>query len=307
MSKNGRKQESRQPSAQLLEWIESQFDERELVEACERDSRAFDDYATMTRLPGRGRFYWYQDNGADILAVAHLDSVQDDVGAQVTWTAAGPLVTSGALDDRLGAYVILDLLPRLGVVCDILLTTDEELGQSTAREFAEDHAAEGKPYNWVIQFDRGGTDVVMYQYEAPEYVAMVEDAGAHVGDGSYSCIAELEELGCAAFNWGVGYADYHSPRSHAWLRDTFRSVARFLRFYETNRGHLLPHEPCQVDPWGDWRDDWTWPDDEPDPIEADCGHLVDLADDSTYAEWGSDYVICAACEAGMLAPDVAAE
>lgn len=308
MSKHGRKKESRQPSAQLLEWIESHFDEAELVQACERDSLDFGAYATMTRLPGCDRFYWYQDNGSDILAVAHLDSVQDDVGCQVTWTAAGPLVTCGALDDRLGAYVILDLLPRLGVVCDILLTTDEELGRSTAREFAEDHHAEGKRYNWVIQFDRGGTDVVLYQYETDEYVAMVEEAGAQVGEGSYSCIAELEALGCAAFNWGVGYQDYHSPRSHAWLRDTFRSVARFLRFYEANHATLLPHEPCQDDAWRDWRDWAGWGDDAPDPIEADCGHLVDLADDSTYVEWGADYVICVACEAGMLAaPDVAAE
>src|SRR5690606_28494773 len=118
----------------------------------------------------------------------------------------------------------------LGVKYYLLLTTDEVGAQSTARDFVEDNL--GRSYNWMFQFDRGGTDVVMYQYETPEYAALVEAAGARVGCGSYSDIAELDGLECAGFNWGVGYENYHSPRSHAWLDDTFRSVARFVNFYE---------------------------------------------------------------------------
>lgn len=285
----------RQPEPWEIDRVADQFDADELIHICQ--TWDFSDYATLVPLPewSEGaktddRFYWYQNNGSDILAVAHLDTVQHDMTCQVIETAAGPLAVSGALDDRLGAYVILDLLPALGINCDILLTTDEEMGRSTGREFCEDFIDnDGQPakeYNWIIQFDRGGTDVVMYQYETPEYANLVVQAGAVVGDGSYSDIAVLDDLGCAAFNWGVGYQEYHSPRSHAWLNDTFRSVARFVRFHSTNAGTCLPHEPL------DYADDWLLYD--CDPIAADCGHMIDLSDKSTYVElqWGDNPIVC---------------
>lgn len=284
MSSKSLRRPSRQPSEVDLSRVHAVFDRHLLAHLCETDD--FSVYANRIPLPGTNRFYWYQDNGADVLAVAHLDHVQDDPTCQVINTAAGPLALSGALDDRLGAYVILELLPALGVTCDWLLTTDEEMGRSTAREFSEDFE-DGKQYNWVIQFDRGGTDVVMYQYETAEYAALVEDAGARVGQGSYSDIADLDTLGCAAFNWGVGYQDYHSRRSHAWLNDTFRSVARFLRFHDLNAKTYLPHEPIEES------DDWLLYASE-SSIEADCGHLIDLCDEGTYHEWG-DFLVCLSC------------
>ncbi|MCP6726064.1 hypothetical protein NL526_28810, partial [Klebsiella pneumoniae] len=70
-----------------------------------------------------------------------------------------------AHDDRLGLYYIMEILPSLGINVDVLLTTDEEIGQSSASEFKK---AEGKQYNWMFMFDRHGYgNVVMYQYETP--------------------------------------------------------------------------------------------------------------------------------------------
>jgi hypothetical protein len=279
----------RQPTATEHDRVSREFDPDALKHLC--TTWDFSDYATKTDLP-EGRFYWYQDNGSNVLAVAHLDTVQGDRSCEVVDTAAGPLAVSGALDDRLGVYVILDLLPRLGVTCDWLLTTDEEIGRSTATEFAEDFMEDsGKQYHWIIQFDRGGTDVVMYDYETPEYASLVEASGARVGVGSYSDICELDDLGCAGFNWGVAYEDYHSPRSHAWLNDTFRMVARFLRFHEANVGEFLPHDGPAA---GTLDDAWLGYYDY-DPIEADCSHMVDLADERTYMEWVDGCVICADC------------
>jgi hypothetical protein len=231
----------------------------------------FSDYATRVDLEPLGRsdrrFYYYKDNGADVLGIAHLDSVQQNGRCTVMDTTGGPIACSGVLDDRLGAYVILELLPALGIKCDWLLTTDEEMCQSTASDFY----SEGKDYNWMFQFDRGGTDVVMYDYETDYLVELVEESGADVGRGSYSDIADLEHLGCAGFNWGVGYRDYHSSRGHAWLMDTFLMVARFERFYKANVNTFLRHSPrtrkaltawddqycgyCQMD-FDDW-DDWA--------------------------------------------------
>jgi hypothetical protein len=217
------------------------FDAAALIEVCEAPHTYFSKYADYYPL-GKGwkneRFYYHRDNGSDILAVAHLDYVHHNPRAHVMDTDAGPLVMSGALDDRLGAYIICELLPKLGVNLDLLLTTDEEIGDTSADAFDTD-----KQYNWIIEFDRGGTDVVMYQFETPALRKLVRASGAMVGTGSFSDICALGTLGVAAFNWGVGYEDYHGPRSHAWLNDTFQMVAHFMRFYTANYQTQLPYVP----------------------------------------------------------------
>lgn len=185
-------------------------------------------------------YYHFRDNGSSVLAVAHLDTVVQPGRRAPHFRGSrnDPYIRSGALDDRLGAYVILDLLPRLGVTCDWLLTTGEESGQSTAEHFKP-----AKDYDWAIEFDRMGTDVVMYQYEDRASRALVEASGAKMGHGSFSDIAYLEHLGVKAFNWGVGYrGNYHSEAGYAYLNDTFASVARYLRFSEQNAGTPMPHD-----------------------------------------------------------------
>jgi len=187
-----------------------------------------------------------------VLAVAHLDTVvrPDQRQCEYIKTAGGEIVYSGALDDRLGAYVILDMLPKLGVNVDVLLTTGEETGESTAAFFQPP-----KDYNWVIEFDRGGTDVVMYQYDDMETTELVEMTGADVGVGTFSDIAFLEHLGVKAFNWGVGYQDYHSVRSHAYLDDLFLMLDHFLDFHDANADTVLPHVETHYGEWSEWTAD----------------------------------------------------
>ena len=104
----------------------------------------------------------------------------------------------------------------------MLLTVGEESGCSTAEHFKPP-----KDYDWIIEFDRTGTDVVMYQYEDPECLERIEASGAATGRGSYSDIACLEHCGVKAFNWGVGYrGDYHSEEGYAHLDDTFSILPR---------------------------------------------------------------------------------
>lgn len=195
-------------------------------------------------------YYFFKDNGSDILAVAHLDTVMPHAGrtANFVETEAGLVIFSGALDDRLGAYIILELLPQLGIQHDILLTVGEESGQSTAQHFEPE-----KEYNWMIEFDRGGTDVVMYQYDDYETAELVRDAKAVVGDGIFSDISYMDHLEVKGFNWGVGYRDYHGPRSHAYLEDTFSMVTKYLRFHEENKDVYLPHETVDTRDWWDVR------------------------------------------------------
>lgn len=231
--------------------IRQQFDTDVLRQVCGMPESAFPSAYGMdtTRVAQKAPsdFYAFRDNGADVLAVAHLDTVMpaDSRTCDFVNTQAGTVVYSPALDDRLGAYLILDLLPKLDITFDVLLTVGEESGQSTARFFEP-----AKDYNWVIEFDRGGTDVVMYQFEDHDTADLVRDVGAVVGDGIFTDVCELEHLGVKAFNWGVGYHDYHCARSHAYLNDTFGMLARFVDFHALNADTRLPHEDI-----GSWWDD----------------------------------------------------
>lgn len=226
------------------------FDHNALARICELPetafARAFDLEKFGVPQPAPDDFYLFRDNGSDVLAVAHLDTVgaPHQRACHLLDTEGGPVVYSRALDDRLGAYVILDMLPKLGVECDILLTVGEESGRSTAQFFKQD-----KHYDWMIQFDRGGTDVVMYQYDDDDTRELVREAGAIVGDGIFSDICYLDHLGVKGFNWGIGYRDYHGPRAHAYLDDTFGMVDSFLLFHQLNVGRYLPHE-AEPSWWG---------------------------------------------------------
>lgn len=232
--------------------VRRNFDFDALKRVCEMHETEFTDAYGMTEVEcepdrwGDGDFYCFKDNGADVLFVGHLDTVVKH-GQRTTRfleTDAGPVVHSGALDDRLGVYIGLELLPRLGLNNDWLLTTGEEGGNSTGQWFdTEAHFLDGKVYDWVIEFDRGGTDVVMYQYENWAMKALVEKSGARVGIGAYSDISYMEHLRVKMFNWGVGYQDYHSTRGHAYLWDTWKMVAHYLNFHAQNAGTRFEHTP----------------------------------------------------------------
>lgn len=241
--------------------VEHAFDRDVLKRVCEMDEIEFGDYYGMstTQVPQSvpDDFYFFKDNGANVLAVAHLDTVglADQRTANFVETQDGLVVYSRALDDRLGAYVILELLPALGITYDILLTVGEENGKSTAAFFEPP-----KEYDWMIEFDRGGTDVVMYQYDDSDMRSLVRESGARVGDGIFSDICYLEHLGTKGFNWGVGYQDYHGPRAHAFLDDTFMMVAHYLRFHQANSGVAFPHVEEPASSWWGYRpssSSWT--------------------------------------------------
>ena len=159
----------------------------------------------------------------------------------------------------------------------------------------------------VIEFDRTGTDVVMYQYEDDASMQAVEAAGAKMGLGSFSDIAYLEHLGVKAFNWGVGYrGNYHSESGYAYLNDTFAMAAKYLRFHEQNAGTRMPHEarrPSSGSSYGSYGlHDKHYDDDD---YYGDCNSCGEKnAVDSV--TWYCGFCgICQDC--GATDPDIAAE
>lgn len=269
--------------------IRRAIDREALTRICEMDEELFGDAYDMRTVEVEQKspadYFHYRDNGSSILAVAHLDTVVPRYQRKCAFvdTAGGPVVYSGGLDDRLGAYIILDLLPSLGITHDVLLTVGEEQGRSTAEFFDAP-----KHYDWIIEFDRGGTDVVTYDYGDADTDYLVERAGAKVGMGSFSDISYMEHLGVKAFNWGVGYRDYHSPRAHAYLHDTSLMVAKYLRFHSEMAGTYLPHVKRSRDVWGDARGyDWdidSWDDESAlwSDDEAESAHGAD----AVWRVWG---------------------
>lgn len=234
------------------------FDFPALKRVCEMHENDFEAEYEMERVVVHEKwdsdnFYLFKDNGSSILAVAHLDTVvsHEKRRAVLAETEAGDVVYSGALDDRLGAYVLAEMLPSMGLTFDLLFTTGEEMGRSTAEHFVpSDH--HDREYNWIIEFDRGGTDVVLYQYEDATLVERVEDTGMIVEQGIFSDISSMEHLGVKAMNWGVGYeGDYHSTRGHVWTENLFYMVDGFLDFHEAWHDTPMPHRFARL--W--WEDD----------------------------------------------------
>ena len=165
-----------------------------------------------------------------VLAIAHIDTVL----AEHWHKDAGSVFYSPALDDRIGLYTFMWEFD--GVVFDLLLTDDEEIGRSTAQWF---EAQRG--YNWMVQFDRRGTDVVMYQYDTAANRERLARAGAVVGLGTFSDIAYLDGLGVAGFNWGTGYHQEHTRECHVVVTEYEWTLGWFREFYRLYGQERIEH------------------------------------------------------------------
>lgn len=186
------------------------------------------------------------DNGASVLAVAHLDFVlwQDKPKITKQWGNV-KIENTPQLDDRLGVWVCLDVLNEAGINCDVLLTDSEESGESTAQHFNAT-----KDYDYLIEFDRAGSDVVMYDYEDDDCVNVLQSVGYRVGNGSFTDICYLEQLGVKGFNFGVGYHGQHSENCYANLTELYDSFRKFQEFHREWEGYRFDHvQAPKRDPW----------------------------------------------------------
>lgn len=162
------------------------------------------------------------DRGGDVLFVAHVDTV---LPPKIKKRTKKRLHASG-LDDRLGCLLAYELGVELQV--DTLLTDDEEKCQSTAQYHIS------KNYNWVVEFDRAGDDVVTYGIDNYEFQrALIEYWD--IGWGSYSDIMDLPTLSCC-FNLGIGYQYAHNKDSYVDLRILKQQLEKFRIFYQKYSG-----------------------------------------------------------------------
>jgi hypothetical protein len=187
--------------------------------------------------------YWFQDNNSDILAVAHFDTVAySKPNFEIIRNKNNKSVITGVqsiqLDDRLGLYIIAEILPKLNCNYDILITDNEEIGSTTARNFTTK-----KEYNWIFEFDRMETDPVLYQYSNEDtwYNAVKEISS--IAKGSFSDISELDNLGCCAVNFGTGYYNAHTEKCFTDFESINNVINKFLNFYNKNKNKFFPYKP----------------------------------------------------------------
>lgn len=205
--------------------------------------------SNMAAIHKKGKIAWFKDNHSSILAVAHLDTVNP---TGLRWSGQIQLdknvFFSPYVDDRLGAYTILKVLPQAyDINPDILFTMDEESGSSTASLFKTE-----KKYNWIVEFDRRGEDVVMYDFKDEDLVKKLEGVGFATGFGSMSDICKLDGLGCKAFNVGVGYEQEHSSRPFFVVPTYESQIAKFVAFYELYKDVLMPHTKTKKNEFYQW-------------------------------------------------------
>ena len=226
-----------------------------LKKFCWAKSKWFEKFGEVSRTKDGTNVFI--DNGSNVLAIAHRDVVISDHRFCVIPFRDKTTIICPQLDDRLGIYVIMEILPRLGIKPDILLTEGEESGRSTAEYFLTE-----RKYNWVFSFDRMGTDVVCYQYEDEPTKSLLKESGFEVGIGSFSDISSLSQLGCKAFNFGVGYWGQHSLMSYVEIDDTKWMIMLFKAFWDKMRDTYLPHditmEKSVYGSWGGYYDRGDW-------------------------------------------------
>jgi hypothetical protein len=220
-----------------------------LKDYCTVDKNYFSNLGV--RLPSPCGLLNYIDNGSNVLAIAHLDHVADNKRYKQYKNKTGQyIVENGALDDRLGVYLLMEALPKMGIVFDVLLTDMEEQGRSTAQYFNSN-----KAYNWMFQFDRRGNQVVMYEYESLEHTKNLEKHGFNVGKGSFSDISFLNHLGCVGFNFGTAYYNEHTRKHYANITELDKQIIKFISFYNEFNNVKMPYNPTGQNYYNMWNMD----------------------------------------------------
>lgn len=216
------------------------IDWKQLTKTCRKSISSFEQFGNRFETPNGP--YFYKDNGADILAVAHLDSKLGATHSVPLKLSDDTLFFCPTLDNRAGVYAILNYLAGMGIKYDVLLTTNEENVMSTAIYF---NPPKGKKYKWMFSFDSPGKTVSLYNYKCQKAVQILKDAGwQQVEAGRYSDIVDLEHLRCKGFNFGSGVYAEHTTRCYLSKSHYLENMRNFLSFYKTWHGEFLPHTPA---------------------------------------------------------------
>ncbi len=220
----------------------------------------------------------FVDRGASVLFVAHLDTVQKP--KFVRESRSKKTIYAQGLDDRLGCLLAVELSQELSA--DLLLTDYEESGRTTIQYH------EIKDYNWIVELDREGSDVVTYDLDCDEFRQALREYW-QIGFGTYSDICTANTNACC-FNLGIGYELAHSKDSYCNVKTVFKQIDLFKEFYAKYQNQQFVRDFVPHDVWWDrcgWQDDM---------YEEDYCDLCGMSN----AQRIYEYYVCSDCMERMI-------
>ena len=238
----------------------SKEDVRELRKCCLADDNGFDHLGTVIPNSNGNNNVFIKNqfgNDAPVLAIAHIDTAVfgEADRNKFLYSKEKQMVVCGSLDDRLGIWALTQKLPKFighrGY--DILLTTGEETGRSSAKDFS----AEAEKYNWIFELDRRGCDAVHYGFTSKPWLTALKDYGWDMGEGSFSDISMLEQGTVSAVNFGIGYNNAHSENCYAFMEQVTTQLMRVAAFYRMYDGSRFKHTYKEPSPMS-WKDNYNY-------------------------------------------------
>ena len=182
-----------------------------------------------------GDGYVFAQGTFPVLLVAHLDTVHEELPYIIMYDKERDAIfspTGIGGDDRCGVYMILEIIRKYN--CSVLFCEDEEIGGVGAREFANSELSIGLKFNYIIEFDRmGSNDAVFYQCDNPDFTSFITREFYNIAIGSFSDISIVAPaLGCAAVNLSCGYYNAHTTEEYVVMEEMNASINAACKILE---------------------------------------------------------------------------
>lgn len=179
--------------------------------------------------------YVFAKGKMPVLLVAHLDTVHKQLPKTVYYDEEMQIISSPegiGGDDRCGVYMVLEIVKRYN--CSVLFCEDEEIGAVGAKKFTKSIDAEGLEWNYIIEFDRKGSDdAVFYDCDNPKFEDFITESFYKSAFGSFSDISVLAPFfKCAAVNLSCGYYKAHTENEYVVFPEMVESLNAACRILE---------------------------------------------------------------------------
>lgn len=186
----------------------------------------------------RNAHYIMAEGEIPICLIAHMDTVGDNHAYPPDMTLYDPdqdifhVVSGCTLDDRLGIYIILNIL-SVGYKPSIIFTDLEECGGIGAKELVKKFPICPFKINFMIELDRQGyNDAVYYTCGNKEFQEYINSFGFETQIGTFTdCLVIGEAWDIAAVNLSCGYNWEHTIYEYAhmtWAEETENKVIEIL-------------------------------------------------------------------------------
>lgn len=201
--------------------------------------------------------YVFAKGDFPVLLVAHLDTVHKELPREIHYdTNIGSLSSPQGIggDDRCGVYMVLEVIKQFN--CSVLFCEDEEIGGVGAEKFTRTKLAKSLEFNYMIEFDRkGSNDAVFYNCANEDFEKFITKDFYKTAWGSFSDISVLAPFfGCAAVNLSCGYYNAHTTNEYVVVTEMDESIYYACKILErTNVNEQFEYiEAYHGSVWDDW-------------------------------------------------------